>query len=71
MREIYMCSKHIEETYKKKPEPIKKEAKINNDFDEKKYFILQQVRQNIILLSNVVALTFSKTSIVYNGKVHW
>lgn len=36
MREIYMCSKHIEETYKKKPEPIKKEAKINNDFDEKK-----------------------------------
>lgn len=32
-----MCSKHIEETYKKKkPEPIKKEAKINNDFNEKK-----------------------------------
>lgn len=36
-----MCSKHIEETchrvhIKKKPEPIKKEAKINNDFNEKK-----------------------------------
>lgn len=50
MREIYMCSKHIEETYKKKPEPIKKEAKINNDFDEKKklYFITSATKYHII-----------------------
>lgn len=45
-----MCSKHIEETYKKKPEPIKKEAKINNDFDEKKilYFITSATKYHII-----------------------
>lgn len=51
MREIYMCSKHIEETYKKKPEPIKKEAKINNDFNEKNTlnFITSATKYNIFI----------------------
>lgn len=46
-----MCSKHIEETYKKKPEPIKKEAKINNDFNEKNTlnFITSATKYNILI----------------------
>lgn len=48
MREIYMCSKHIEETYKKKPEPIKKEAKINNDFNTLN-FITSATKYNILI----------------------
>lgn len=50
MREIYMCLKYIEEIYKKKFELIKKEIKINNDFDEKKifYFIISVIKYYII-----------------------